>query len=121
MPTGEIQSIAVIGAGTMGAQIATLAAFSGRQVHLFDMAPDALERAETRIEADIIPSISEHGPIHSDAADVRARLTYVKSLEEAVSGVDLVIEAVREELETKRTVFADLSRLAPNAILATNS
>ena len=50
-----------------------------------------------------------------------ARFSYPTSLGEAVDGADLVIEAVKEEVEVKRMVFAELSRLAPNAILATNS
>ena len=50
-----------------------------------------------------------------------ARISSAASLAEALDGADLVIEAVREDLETKRTLFAEMSQLAPNAILATNS
>src|SRR5829696_5108648 len=116
-----IESVAVIGAGTMGAQIAALTAFSGRTVRLFDAIPEAIDRAANRIEREILPAIAEARQISGDSAAARERLTFVPTLAEAVTGVDLVIEAVREDVDVKREVFADLSRLAPAAILGTNS
>jgi len=118
---GGIESVAVIGAGTMGAQIAALTAFSGRTVRLFDAIPEAIDRAANRIEREILPAIAEARQISGDSAAARERLTFVPTLAEAVTGVDLVIEAVREDVDVKREVFADLSRLAPAAILGTNS
>jgi 3-hydroxybutyryl-CoA dehydrogenase len=118
---GAIDSVAIIGAGTMGAQIGALVAFSGRRTTIYDTLPDALVRAEQRIEQGILPSISAGGQIDGDVAAARNRITFIPTLSDAVQDVDLVIEAVREDLEVKREVFAELSELAPNAILATNS
>ena len=53
----RVEKVAVVGAGTMGAQIATLTAFSGREVTLFDAIPDAMHRAMQRIEQQIAPEI----------------------------------------------------------------
>lgn len=111
----------MIGAGTMGAQIATLTAFSGRDVRLFDALPAAMENAKTRIERQIAPEIDRAGMLPADPAVALARLSFADSLEDAVAGADLVIEAVREDRDVKRALFAELDRLAPDAILATNS
>lgn len=117
---GGIARVAVIGAGTMGAQIATLTAFGGRDVALFDAIDGVVDRAMKRIETDIAPPIEESFGAGS-AAEALARIRPAASLSDAVAGVDLVIEAVREDLDVKLDVFRDLSRLAPDAILATNS
>jgi len=117
---GGIESVAVIGAGTMGAQIAALTAFSGRTVRLYDAIPEALDRAASRIEREILPAIADSGQIAGDAAAGK-RIAFASTLAGAVIGVDLVIEAVREDVDVKREVFAELSSLAPAAILGTNS
>jgi 3-hydroxybutyryl-CoA dehydrogenase len=116
-----IKRVAVIGTGTMGAQIAALTASSGRSVAIFDALPGAAERGLDRIRGEILPGIERAGLVVDSSMQALNRLRIGSSLEEAVEGVDLVIEAVREEIETKRSVFADLSRFAPNAILSTNS
>jgi 3-hydroxybutyryl-CoA dehydrogenase len=117
----SIQNVAVIGAGTMGAQIAALTAFSDRNVAIFDAMEGAAERGLDRIKREILPGIDQSGLIEGSAEETLQRLRLAPSLEAATEGVDMVIEAVREEIETKRSVFADLSRLAPDAILSTNS
>jgi 3-hydroxybutyryl-CoA dehydrogenase len=117
----EIGRVAVIGAGTMGAQITAQTAFSGREVALFDALPDALDGGMRRIEKEILPAIQAAGRVKGGAEDAFGRIRVASSLEDAVRDVDLVIEAVREDAETKRSVFRDLSSLAPDAILGTNS
>jgi 3-hydroxybutyryl-CoA dehydrogenase len=121
MNTRSIQHVAIIGAGTMGAQIAALAAFSGRNVAIFDAMPGAAERGLDRIKNEILPGIGGAGFVEGNLNDAIQRLRLAPSLEAATEGVDMVIEAVREEIETKKGVFADLSRLAPDAVLSTNS
>ncbi len=124
-----VKSVAVIGAGTMGRQIAALIAASGRQVRLFDAASGALAAAPERIREELrtlprLPRYAHHAFRLEPPADheaLLARIGVAPSLTAAVIGADVVIEAVREDLETKRTLFAELDRLAPEAILATNS
>ncbi len=128
-PPPEFAAVAVVGAGTMGRQIAALVAASGRDVSLHDADPAALQRAipQTREEMATLadaPQYRHHPhrlPPPADPDAVLVRIRPVSTLAEAVAGADLVIEAVREDVATKRTVFAELSRLAPTAILATNS
>lgn len=115
-----IERVAVIGAGTMGWQIAARTANSGRVVALYDAADGAIGRALAKMRDELPAALAASGL----AWDVPALVERVRpsgSLEEAVAGADLVVEAVREHLPTKRAVFADLDRLAPDAILATNS
>lgn len=118
---GDIGRVAVIGAGTMGAQIAAQTAFSGRSVALYDAVPDALERGMHRIQEEILPAIEAAGRLSGSAGEAANRIHAASSLEGAVGGVDLVIEAVREDAATKRAVFQELSSMAPTAILGTNS
>src|SRR5688500_11981263 len=124
----ELSTAAVIGAGTMGRQIAALIAASGRPVRIWDADAGMLTSARERIETETrtlpgLPRYAHHRFRIDPPADLDAlmsRITAAESLAEAVSGTDIVIEAVREDLDTKRTLFAELARLAPAAILTTN-
>jgi len=115
-----IATVAVIGAGTLGAQIAVMTAASGRQVRLYDALPEATPRAFERLRTMLQPVIA-NGDLDWNLDEVMSRLHPADSLEEAVRDADLVIEAVREHLPTKRDVFAAISEINPGALLATNS
>ncbi len=118
---GQIGKVAVIGAGTMGAQIASLSALSGYSVSLWDAVDAALANGMKRAEREIFPNLGEQRELTpAQTATGLSRLSAAGSMAEAVEGADLVIEAVREEIGVKRAVFSELSRLTP-AILATNS
>jgi 3-hydroxybutyryl-CoA dehydrogenase len=125
----ELNTAAAIGAGTMGRQIAALIAGSGRHVRMWDADPAMLAAARERIadETRTLPDLPRyaHHQFHLEPpADLEGLLTRVvvaESLADAVAGADIVIEAVREDLDTKLALFAELSRLAPDAILTTNS
>jgi len=119
-----IERVAVIGAGTMGWQIAALTAASGRGVQLFDADPAAAARGIERLRAELPGARAESLlgiPLPDDVEQIVRRITVSRSMAEAVEQADLVIEAVREEITIKRTVFAQIDPLAPGAILATNS
>jgi 3-hydroxyacyl-CoA dehydrogenase len=116
-----LNRIAVIGAGTMGAGIATALLEAGFPTLLIDTQADALQRAQSRI-AEVQMRAVGQGRI--DQAEAQARL------ERLVPGgdlalardADLVIEAVFEDMAVKTAVMAELDRvMKPNAILATNT
>jgi 3-hydroxybutyryl-CoA dehydrogenase len=119
-PSQTIRKVAVIGTGTLGAQIAAMSAASGRHVRLYDAAPGATGQALDRLRTMLTPVIAS-GKLDWNLDEVMARLEPVASLRAAVADADLVIEAVREHLDTKRAVFTEISALNPNAYLATNS
>ena len=117
-----IQTLAVIGDGNMGHQIAMQAALCGFTVACTDVNPEVLENAQQFVD-DYLPARVEKGRLTAEQAQsARAKLRFTASLEDAVSDADYVIEAAIEVLEIKRKIFADLDRFAPqHAILATNS
>jgi 3-hydroxybutyryl-CoA dehydrogenase len=113
--------IGVIGAGTMGAGIAQVAAAGGHPVLLFDVADGAAERGIAGITKALERVVSK-GRMEADARDALiARITPCTSFADLAPAA-LVIEAVVENLDVKRQVFGELEGiLAPDAIMASNT
>ncbi len=118
----DVRSVAVIGAGTMGAGIAQVCAQTGWKTCLYDAFPEGLTKGMAAIEAFWDKGI-ERGKTTSDQkVEWSGNLRAVNNLAEAVEGADLVIEAVPESMQLKQDIFAELERLAPShAMLATNT
>ena len=116
-----IESIGVVGAGTMGSGIAQVAATAGIPTVLVDVAPAALERGLATIGKSL-ERLAAKGKLTAEAATgARERIRSAGSLD-ALAGCDLVVEAVIERFEVKREVLAELDRrLGPEALLATNT
>ena len=107
--------VLVVGAGQMGGGIAQVVAASGRRVLLYDEVPGAVERARAAMERSLAKLAERGGP---DPADVLERVEAV----EAIVDADLMIEAVVEDAEVKKSIFrAADSTLGPEAILASNT
>ena len=118
----KIQNVAVVGAGILGTQIAIQAAFHHYRVTVFDLDKASFARALERSKIRMQNSSRKPTIPWSQMRRSARTVTQCASLEEAVAGADLVIEAVPEDLALKRNVFKQLDRLAPRkAILATNS
>jgi 3-hydroxybutyryl-CoA dehydrogenase len=116
----SVERIAVLGAGIMGRGIAYAAAVSGFDTILYDPFPQALDRARSELAALMDQGVGA-GKLAAAARD-RARLAYRDDLAAAVSGADLVIEAVPEDPRLKCELFGNLDRLArPDAFLASNT
>jgi len=106
----------VIGTGTLGAQIAMLAANAGYQVKAFDVRERALDQTLSTVKGIEMLVPKRNWPACRDRIQVTTDLT------EAVSDAELVIEVVPEILELKRKVWSAIGKKAPpNAIMATNS
>jgi len=119
----EIENVTVVGAGTMGSQIALQTALAGRyQVKLVDAVLGQLERARAHNRKLLDRSVGK-GRLTKEQADAAlARITDSDELEEAAKGADLVIEAVIEDFDTKKSVFTALGKASrKDAILASNS
>lgn len=115
-------NIGVIGGGTMGAGIATSTLLAGLNVTMLEMSPEAGEAARGRIEGNLSGAL-KRGKISAEQheAILTKALTVVTDYA-ALSDVDLVIEAVFEEMEVKKTVFKQLDAVCkPGAILASNT
>lgn len=113
--------IAVIGAGTMGAGIAQVAAAYGHPVILFDMNPEAIERGINHIKSGLERQVSR-GKMTQAALDALLANISPATEIEALADSKLVIEAIIEDLGIKRGLLANLeATCATDAILATNT
>jgi 3-hydroxybutyryl-CoA dehydrogenase len=118
----DIETIAVIGAGTMGRGIAQSAALAGYRVALVDADAGALDRGIVSVR-EMLAKLVDKGRLEIEQRDAAlALLTTASTLAEGASDAGLAIEAVPESLELKECVFRDLDLAAPkHAILASNT
>lgn len=114
-------TVAVIGAGTMGHGIAQVAATAGFAVRLADAAPGAVARGLERIGANLDGAVARGKLTAAERDAALARIEAADGLAAAAHGAALVVEAVPEDLELKRRLFAELDRAAEDAVLATNT
>jgi 3-hydroxybutyryl-CoA dehydrogenase len=114
--------VAVLGAGTMGTGIAHVCAAAGHEMRIRDLEPnivmDAIDTISTRLGA----SVDRGYLTQREVDDALEQMDGTTDLESAVSGADLVIEAIPEDLETKRDLFADVEEhVDDDTVIATNT
>ncbi|TCB74451.1 3-hydroxyacyl-CoA dehydrogenase [Acinetobacter sp. ANC 4173] len=116
-----IQTMALIGTGIMGMGIAQIAVQAGIKVRLFDAKPGAAEQGLAKLKA-TLEKLSAKGKLTDQQIAVTlARFVVLEKIEE-VAGVDLVVEAIIENLEIKQSLFKQLeSIVSKDTILATNT
>jgi 3-hydroxybutyryl-CoA dehydrogenase len=119
--TREVRSVGVVGSGTMASGIAEVFAKAGLDVVLVARSADKAGAAVARIDTSLGRAV-EKGKLDADARDAAlARVRPSASLAE-LSYVDLVVEAVVEDIDVKRALFVELDRICkPGAILATTT
>jgi 3-hydroxybutyryl-CoA dehydrogenase len=119
----ELKRVLVVGAGTMGSQIALQTALSGRyEVTLVDSAPGQLERARAQNKRLLDRSVEKGRLTEAAATEALARIKDSSDLDSVAASADLVIEAVIEDFDAKKGVFEALGKHAKkDAILASNS
>jgi len=117
----EIRSVAVIGAGTMGRGIAQVFAQSGYETILIEVIPEQLQGAVAAIDRFLAKSVEKGKMTAEDKAATMARIHASGELASAAEA-DLVVEAISENVELKKRVFADLDSLCrPEVVLASNT
>ncbi|HSI93680.1 MAG TPA: 3-hydroxyacyl-CoA dehydrogenase family protein [Jiangellaceae bacterium] len=115
------QRIAVIGAGLMGSGIAQVAAANGWDVVLRDITDEALTRGRSAIEKSTAKLVEKGSLSQSERESALGRITTTTELA-AAAEADIVVEAVYEQVEAKRELFAELDRICrEDAVLATNT
>jgi len=116
-----IESVGIVGGGFMGTGIAESTARAGMSVTVVDTSDDLAARARERIEASLARAV-KGGKLEAGGVDeVLERITFSTSLERAAAA-DLVVEAVPEDLELKRSVFEVVGAAASgDTILASNT
>ena len=108
-----MRSVAVIGAGTMGSGIAQVCAQTGWETRLYDAFPDSLEKGMFSIGEFWRNGISRGKNTEEEVKNWSNKLVAYNDLEGALSGVDIVIEAIPEKIDLKRSIFRKLEELAP--------
>ncbi|KKK37385.1 3-hydroxyacyl-CoA dehydrogenase [Mesobacillus campisalis] len=122
MDIQDVKHISVLGAGSMGHQIAMLCALGGFSTTIYDVHEKALEKAKENLDFQMGKWVRKGKINQQDLDQAFARLSFTNGLEETVRNTDFVIEAVVEKLDVKQGLFAKVDRLAPqHAILTTNS
>ena len=120
-PRRPVDSVAIIGAGTMGGGIAMCFANVGIPVKLLEVSEDALERGLGIVRKNYAITVSKGKMSEADMEKRIALINGTTSYDD-LSDVDLVIEAVFENLDLKKEIFAKLDSVCkPGAILATNT
>ena len=117
----EQTTVLVVGAGIMGAGIAQIAAQAGHAVKLFDVEPSAAESAISKLQSTFEKLVAK-GKFTSDAAKLTLnRIEAVESLD-SLTNIELVIEAIVEDIEIKRRLFQQLETvISEDCILASNT
>ena len=120
---GELKRVTVVGAGTMGSQIALQTALSGRyEVTLVDTVAGQLERARAQNRKLVDRSVEKGRLTPERAAQALGRIADSATVAQAVANADLVIEAVIENFDAKKSVFEELGKhTKKDAVLASNS
>lgn len=117
MSTKDIRNVAVVGAGLMGHSIAHEYAVAGCRVSLNDVSEERLGHARERIRQ----NLEMLGRLQ-EVDEVESRMTFTGDLRTAVVDADLVVEAITEDLEVKKALFAELESICrEDTILASNT
>ena len=118
----EVKKIAVIGSGAMGNGIAQVGIMAGYTVAMHDIEQRFVDKGVSTIKDSLAKFVSKGKISEDQSRDILSRLKPTTDLKEAVGDADLVIEAVFEDLDIKKKLFADLDTLAPgHAVLASNT
>ncbi|MBD3206143.1 3-hydroxyacyl-CoA dehydrogenase family protein [Candidatus Bathyarchaeota archaeon] len=117
----DIKKVCVIGAGYLGTQIGLTCARNGYDVHLYDISREALDISEGKIGEYLEEWVKADDITTESSQRIRDRIYFADNLEETAKA-NIVIEAVVEDLEVKRSVFKELETIfSPETIIATNS
>jgi 3-hydroxyacyl-CoA dehydrogenase len=114
------EKIAVVGAGLIGRAWAIVFARAGFTVSIWDAVPQALAACQQQLRENVT-DLASHGLISETVDTVVARITQATSLGDALTGAVLVQENVKETVEVKREIFAEMDRLAAPETILTSS
>jgi 3-hydroxybutyryl-CoA dehydrogenase len=118
----EVKKVAVIGAGTMGAGIAQVAMEAGFDVSLCDIEEKFVAKGKSTIETFIGRKVEKGKLSKEEGSAVMARLHTTVKMDEALAGAGIVIEAVIENMDLKKKIFAEMDQKADaNCVLASNT
>lgn len=113
--------VAILGAGAMGSGIAQIAAQMNHQVIVYDVKKESLTKSEDNLDKVLVKLIGKKKIGTEEAAELRSKISYTSAIKD-IKDCDLIIEAVIENLEIKKELFAKVEKyVKKDAILATNT
>ena len=117
-----MERVAVIGSGTMGSGVGYVTALAGFETRLYDVIPEALTKAKAYHEKLIARSLAKGRITEEEAEAFWGRMSYHDELSQALAGVDIVIEAILEDIELKKDFFRKAEPLiSEDTILGSNT
>lgn len=118
----DLEKVSIIGTGVLGTQISMIAAYKGYKVKVFDLKEDSLTQNLEKLRVEFKSKDLEPIIPWDRWDECKKNIKHEKSIEEAISNAELIIEAVPEKIELKREIFKEIGEKAmPKAIIATNS
>jgi 3-hydroxybutyryl-CoA dehydrogenase len=118
----EIKKIAVVGMGTMGSQIGIVCARGGFKTSMMDVSPELIEKGLHTIKLFLGSQVKKGKMSKEEMETTLSRICASSNFNESLSGVDLVIEAVYEDIEVKKDIFQKADVICPGkTILASNT
>ncbi len=122
MRLADVKTVAVIGAGTMGAGIAQTCAAAGLQVSMRDIEQRFVDGGFRRIREPLAKRVERGKMTQAEVDAILSNIRGAVDLKEAVGGAQLVIEAIFEKMEIKKELYAELDRLCPtDVVFASNT
>ena len=116
-----MMKVSVIGAGTMGAGIAQIAATNGHEVCLYDSFDGATENAEAKLKKILNRLVEKERITQQESETILGRIKFSKQIED-IKGSEIVIEAIIENLEIKQQVFKEIENIVnQDCIIASNT
>ena len=118
----KIETVAVIGCGAMGSGIAYVSALTGYRVNILEQNEDLLQKGLKRVKEHVITGVNKGKLTPKQAEETMKKIKGLTRLNEAVEQVDLAMEAVFEDMDVKKKLFAELDETCPaHAVLASNT
>jgi 3-hydroxybutyryl-CoA dehydrogenase len=121
MRFSKASCIGVVGSGAMGSGIAQVAATAGNQVFVYDTNEQALQKAKTNLTVTLSKLVEKQKISQEESDSILSKIEFVNS-QEKFSTCDLIIEAIVENLEVKKSVFSSLEKIVSDTcVLASNT
>jgi len=118
----EIKTVGVVGMGTMGSQIGIVCARGGFQTIMVDVSEEIVEKGLNSIKSFLNSQVKKGKMSSAEAEQILSLINTTTDLTKALSNVDLVIEAVFEDMELKKELFKKIDTICPKkTILASNT
>ncbi|RLB17100.1 MAG: 3-hydroxybutyryl-CoA dehydrogenase, partial [Deltaproteobacteria bacterium] len=117
----EINRVAVIGMGTMGSQIGIVCARGGFMTSMADASIKLIEKGLNNIKSFLTNQIKKGKMTEGEKENILSRIKTTTNLDEALSGAELMIEAVYEDIEVKKEIFKKADLTCPKETILTSN